>query len=216
VVIERSAEVTAGLEEENQKYVLGQATDDEVLRRAGVMRAKGLVAGVNSDADNVYITLSARSMNPEAFILTRAIDPMAKQKLLWAGANRVVSPIDIGARRMAQSILTPTVTDFLDLAMADDRQVLVQMEELSVGPKAALTGKALKDSGIRADLNLIVVAIKSPDGIMLFNPGPDDVIETGSTLIVIGPADKLDRLRDLLDSSLDRNQPAAAPQNRVS
>ncbi len=205
VIIERSQEVTTKMEEQGLKYILGQATDDEILQTAGIKTARGLVAGVNSDADNVYIVLSAREMRPDVFILARTADPTARRKMLRAGADRVVSPIEIGARRMAQSILQPNVTDFLDLAMADDRQVQVQMEELPVGPKSRLAGVLLRDSGIRADLNLIVVAIKKPDGRMRFNPGPDDLIEVGATLIAIGPTDKLNQLADLLDSTPNRD-----------
>ena len=201
VIVERSAAVTAKLEEEGHRYVLGQATDDEVLVRAGIERARGLVAGVNSDADNVYIVLSAREIRPDLFILARTTEPAAARKMIRAGANKVVSPVEIGARRMAQSILQPNVTDLLDLAMADDRQVAVQMEELMVGPRAELAGLPLKDSGIRAELDLIVVAIMEPDGQIMYNPGPDDTIEKGATLITIGPADKLGRLAELLDST---------------
>jgi len=219
VIVERSAAVTAKLEEKGRRYILGQATDDEILVRAGIERARGLVAGVNSDADNVYIVLSAREMRPDLFILARTAEPAAARKLLRAGANKVVSPVEIGARRMAQSILQPNVTDFLDLAMADDRQVAVQMEELIVGPRAQLAGLPLKNSGIRAELNLIVVAIMQADGQMKYNPGPDDTIEKGATLITIGPADKLGRLAELLDSTpgqtkLNHNQ-AAGPRTRV-
>ena len=163
------------------------------------------MAGVNSDADNVYIVLSAREMRPDMFILARTSDPAARRKMLRAGADRVISPIEIGARRMAQSILQPNVTDFLDLAMADDRHVQVQMEELPVGPNSTLAGLLLRDSGIRADLNLIVVAIKSAGGQMRFNPGPDDPIEVGATLIAIGPTDKLTQLATLLDSTPNRD-----------
>ncbi len=205
VIIERSTGVTTGMEEQGLKYILGQATDDDVLKTAGIKNAKGLVAGVNSDADNVYIVLSAREMRPDIFILARTTDPSARRKMLRAGADRVISPIEIGARRMAQSILQPNVTDFLDLAMADDRHVQVQMEELPVGPGSALAGRLIKDSGIRADLNLIIVAIKSSDGLMHFNPGPDDLIEIGATLIAIGPMDKLKQLAILLDSTPNRD-----------
>ena len=205
VIIERSTGVTSAMEEKGLKYILGQATDDEVLKTAGIGSARGLVAGVNSDADNVYIVLSARELRPDIFILARTTDPSARRKMLRAGADRVVSPIEIGARRMAQSILQPNVTDFLDLAMADDRHVQVQMEELPVGPRSALAGRLIKDSGIRADLNLIIVAIKSPDGLMHFNPGPNDIIEIGATLIAIGPMDKLKQLTTLLDSTPNRD-----------
>lgn len=205
VVVERSPGTTAKMEEKGRRYVLGQATDDDVLKKAGIAHARGLVAGVNSDSDNVYIVLSARELRPDIFILARTTDPSARRKMLRAGADRVISPIEIGARRMAQSILQPNVTNFLDLAMADDRHVQVQMEELPVGSRSRLAGIPLRDSGIRAELNLIVVAIKNPDGQMRFNPGPDDAIEVGATLIAIGPTDKLQQLAEQLDSTPNRD-----------
>ncbi|MBW2617423.1 MAG: potassium channel protein [Deltaproteobacteria bacterium] len=203
VIIERESELTAQLDEE-VKYVLGEATDDQTLLRAGLAQARGLVAAVNSDADNVYICLTVRELRPDINIIARAGESAAKAKLLRAGANQVIAPYDIGARQIAQTILRPTVSSFLDLTMSDDRQVQVQVEELKVGPKAELAGKTLKNSGIRAALNLIIVAVLSAEGEMHFNPGPDDVIEIGSILIAIGPADKLKRLGQLLDASAVR------------
>ncbi len=201
VVIEKDTELTAMMEEEGVRYIAGEATTDEVLLRAGIEKARCLVAAVNTDADNVYIVLTARGLNKTLFIMARAGEPAAERKLLRAGADKVIAPYDIGARRMAQSILRPTVTSLLDLTMADARDVAVQMEELRVGSGSQLAGVKLKDSNIRAELNLIVVAIEQTDGKMLFNPGPEDVIEVGATLIVIGPSDKLDRLGELLDSA---------------
>lgn len=200
VVVERSTELTTRMEDQGVHYVLGEATDDDTLERAGIERAAGLLAAVNTDADNVYIVLTARGFSRDIFIMARAGTKQAEKKLLRAGADKVIAPYEIGARRMAQSILRPTVTSLMDAAMADNRSIKVVMEELRVGSCAELVGKPLKDSGIRADLNLIVVAIHQSDGKMMFNPGPNDVINVGATLIVIGPTDKLARLGKLLDS----------------
>lgn len=200
VVVERQAETTAEMDEQGVIYINGEATSDEVLIRAGIERAKGLVAVVNTDADNVYITLTARGLNTNLYIMARAGQPQAERKLLRAGADKVIAPYDIGAKRMAQSILRPTVTSLIDVTMADARSVAVQMEELAVGPGSPLAGVALMDSKIRDDFNLIVVAIEQADGKMLFNPGPRDTIEVNATLIVIGPTDKLERLGHVLHS----------------
>ena len=148
---------------------MGSATEDESLIDAGIERAKGLVATVSSDADNVYIVLSARGMRPDLFIIARATEPGTERKLKRAGANKVVSPYFIGARRIAQTVIRPSVADFVDLTFHSSDMAL-RMEELKVGQGTKLAGISLKDSGIRQKLDLIIMAVKKADGQMLFNP----------------------------------------------
>ena len=195
VVIENKPELLTELEEAGYYFLAGDATREEVLLEAGIERAKGLVAVVHSDAANVYITLTARSLNPNLFIVARAEDMGAEQKLRRAGADRVESPYEMGGRKMAHTILRPTVTTFLELAMAEG--VEMSMEEVGVRSGSRLVGLALKDSGLRRDLDLIVVAIKRADGQMLFNPSPDAEIQADDTLIVLGMRKNLDALEEL-------------------
>ena len=148
----------------------GDATREEVLLEAGIERAKGLVAVVHSDAGNVYIVLTARSLNPRLYIVARGEEPGSDQKLLRAGADRVESPYEMGGRKMAHTILRPTVTTFMELAMHEG--VEWSMEEIAVGEASPLVGVPLMDTGIRQEHDLIVVAIKRADGNMLFNPTP--------------------------------------------
>jgi voltage-gated potassium channel len=195
VIIENDPLLLARLGESGYHYITGDATKEEVLQEAGIDRAKGLVAVVSSDAHNVFITLTARSLNPKIFIVARGVEPGAEQKLLRAGADRVESPYELGGRKMAQTILRPSVTTFIELAMKED--VDLWMEEITVAPASSLVGLALRDSGIRQQLNIIVVAIKRAGGEMLFNPSPETEINAGDTLIALGMRQNLESLEKM-------------------
>lgn len=191
LVIEKDENEIKELEELQYMRLQGDGADDEVLLSAGIEHAKGLVSVVASDADNLYITLTARGLNPGLFIMARSSGgPGVQTKLKRAGATKVISPYSIGARRMAHLIVRPTVTDFIDLTMRAGELDLM-MEELQVGPTSHLNGKNLVDSEIRKKYDVIVVAIKRQDGAMLFNPKPDSVIMAGDTLIVLGASDHI-------------------------
>jgi voltage-gated potassium channel len=193
VVIDKNVEYVPEFQERGILYLLGEATDEEILIKAGIEKAKGLVAVVSSDADNVYITLTARGLNPKLFILARAAEEASARKMIRAGADKVVSPYDIGARRMANTILRPTVIDFIELAI-HTRNLELQMEEIIIREGAKLQDVTLMESAIRKDYNLIVVAIKKKSGEMIFNPSPQDKLHLGDTLVVLGDRDNLTRL----------------------
>lgn len=195
VVVENQPELVLNLEELGYNILVGDATKEEVLLEAGIERAKGLIAVVSSDANNVFIVLTARSLNPNVFIVARAADPGSQQKLLRAGADRVESPYELGGRKMAQTILRPNVVTFIDLAMKED--VDLSMEEIPVAATSPLVGTALKDSGIRQKLNTIIVSIKRANGDMIFNPSPGTQIDAGDTLIALGMRQNLDSLEKL-------------------
>jgi voltage-gated potassium channel len=196
VVVENNPEQLARLEEAGYDAVAGDATREEVLLEAGLERARGLVAVVHSDASNVYIVLTARSLNPNLYIVARAEEAGAEQKLMRAGADKVESPYEMGGRKMAHTILRPTVTSFLELAMTEG--VDLSMEETGVEATSPLIGLPLKDSGLRRDLDLIVVAIKRADGEMLFNPTPETLIQAGDTLVLLGMRQNLEALEKLV------------------
>jgi voltage-gated potassium channel len=196
VVVDKESELSTRLEELGYYFIAGDATRDEVLLEAGIERAKGLVAVVSSDADNVYIVLTARSLNPQLFIVARGEEPGSEQKLLRAGANKVESPYHMGGQKMANIILHPTVVTFMELAMKEG--VEWSMEEIAVGQTSALLGVPLSDSGIRQKLDLILVAIKRADGEMLFNPSHDTTILAGDTLIALGLRKNLDALEEMV------------------
>jgi voltage-gated potassium channel len=189
VVIEGEAALADELCEQGYLVVVGDATQDEILERAGIHRARGLVAVVSSDVDNLYITLSAREMTrqtrPGFYILARATDQHAMQKISRAGANRVISPYYIGGMRIVQALLRPTAYDFIEVVTQSSGLDLM-VEELRVGERSALVDKALKDSGIRQKYDIIIIGIKKSSGDMIFNPGPSHIIESGDVLVVLG------------------------------
>jgi voltage-gated potassium channel len=192
VIVEHNPDLISRLEESGYYFVAGDATREEVLEEAGLDRAKGLVAVVKSDAANVYIVLTARSLNPGLFIVARGEEPGAAQKLLRAGADKVESPYEMGGRKMAHTILRPTVTTFMEMALHEG--VDWSMEEIRIEPGSELVGRAMKDSGIRQRFDLIIVGIKRADGEQLFNPTPETVVLAGDTLIALGMRKNLDAL----------------------
>ena len=194
VVIEKDEEEIRNIEAEGYFALPGEASDDEMLLTAGIKDALGLIAVVSTDADNVFITLTARGLNPGLFILTRSSGAAgADTKLMRAGASKVISPYYIGARRMAQLIVRPTVIDFIDLTMYAG-ELGLRMEEMRVSKKATFVNKKLMDSGIRQKYDIIVVAIKRDGEEMIFNPRPDSMILPEDILIVLGDHNQITAL----------------------
>ena len=196
VIIDRDAPLVENLRIPHGIPLVGDATEDAVLRRAGVERARVLVTVAASDAENLYITMSARLLNDKLHIVARAEDEEADKKLVRAGANRVVSPYYIGGQRVVQAVLRPNVMDFIELATRHDYLEL-QMEESTVQPGSVLAGKKLKDTQLRRDLGIIIVAIKRQDGTMAFNPDPEAALGAGDLLITLGHRDQLRKLEEL-------------------
>jgi len=192
IVVENDPKRCQRLADDGHLFIEGDATQDEILERAGIHQAKGLITAVTSDAANVFIILTARGINPELFIMARASEEGAEVKLVRAGANKVVSPYTIGANRMAQAILRPLVVDFIDIATGQ-KNISLQMEEIPVAPESRLVGKDLIQSGIRKELGLIIVGIKH-DGEMIFNPAANTIIEAGNTLIALGEYPEIQKL----------------------
>ena len=197
VVIDNDPEEKEAFEAEGIPYLVDDATSEEVLLEAGVERARGLVSVVASDADNLFITITARGLNPKLFILARADEEHTEKKLLRAGANKVVMPYLIGGHKMAQTIIKPAVTDFIDFAV-DNREMGLEMGELVVSEKSRLNGATLIDSGIRQEMDVIIVAIRTKEGEMRFNPSSQTRIEAGDTLISLGKSHDLEKLAGIL------------------
>jgi len=193
VVVEREPARVDRLNRDGTLFVDGDATLDETLIKAGIRNAKGLVTAVTSDTENVYITLTARGLNPDMFILARASEEASETKLKRAGATKVISPYVMGAARMAQAILRPSVLDFIEIATTGKNYEL-QLEESRVAADSALAGKNLMTSGIRKDLGIIIVGIKKDDGQMYFNPASDTTIDGGDVLIILGEPAAIENL----------------------
>ena len=198
VVIERNPDLVPIMDQDGIHYISGEATQEDNLRKAGIERAKGLIAVLGTDTENVFLVLTARQLAPELQIIARASQEDAKSKLKMAGANSVESPYEMGAVSMAQHIIRPTVTSFLDLAFEHKRKD-IQMEEIPVSESSELVNVMLKDSGIRQRFNLIIIAVKKPDGEMMFNPSFEAVIQPNDTVIAVGEVDNLEKLGHLLN-----------------
>lgn len=198
VVIEKDQDLIPVMVEDKIFYISGDAGDETNLIKAGIQHAKGLIAVLATDTDNVFLVLTARQLNPDLYIMANASRNESKPKLLAAGANRVELPYDMGAVSMAQRIIRPTVTNFLSLALAQRRKD-IQMEEIPVSPSSELVNVMLKDSGIRQRYNLIIIAVKKSDDSMLFNPSFEAVIESGDTVIAVGEEENLKKLEKILN-----------------
>ena len=185
VVIERSAERVQSVLLRGWLAVAADASRDEVLERVGIHRARGLIAAVGTDAENVYTVLTARVVRPDLFIVARVESDDAEPKLRRAGADRVISPYHIGATHMAQSALRPAVVDFVQLATSSGHLDL-SMEQVKIVERSDLVGQTIVEAGIRQRFGLIVVAIRRADGTMEFNPSPESVLRAGDEMVVLG------------------------------
>ncbi len=198
VVIETNPEQIPKLLAKKIPFIEGNAADDAVLVSAGVKRAKGLVTVSPSDADNIFITLSARVLNPNLFIVARSILVENEDKLIRAGADRVMSPYVMGGRRMSEAVLHPHVLDFLEATMGTDDMEL-QMQGIAVGESSKLAGKTLKESEIRKFTGATVLALKRPDGHLAGNPQPDTIINAGDLIIALGNPHQLGVLKRIAE-----------------
>ncbi len=185
VAIENEAAKVDVLQELSFLFVHGDATQDDVLEEAGIMKARGLVAVLDSDADNVFATLSAKTLNPKVFVVARAVEDETEPKLRKAGANRVVKPYETAGTKMAELLLRPNVIDFIDI-VARDKKVDLNIEECQVAETSSLVQKTLAGSAIRQELNIMVITINKSDGTFVYNPTSSTVLETGDRLIALG------------------------------
>ena len=186
-------------------HVCGDASDDDVLRHAGVDRAAALVAGVSTDPANLFITLSCRSLQPNLFVVARAREESSVNKLLRAGADRVVNPQEIGGARIAAFVARPRVTEFLDVVMHSSETELL-LEEISLAPDSDLLGASLGQAKVRDRTGALVLALHDPELGLVSVPAADIVMKAGQTLIAIGTPLHLKRLAEVAGSErlLDR------------
>jgi voltage-gated potassium channel len=202
VAIDRSEQSLLEVSEEmcggKLLYVHGDATQDHALLAAGVDRARGVVAALTHDKDNLYVTISARSLNGQARIVSKVVEDEAAAKILKAGASAIVSPTMIGARRLASELIRPEVTEFLD-QMLRDKDKNLRLEEVVVPAGSPFVGLMLKDTPIRRETRALVVAARSADRAFAYNPEPDYVIVEGTTLIVLGETASIVKLRELVN-----------------
>jgi voltage-gated potassium channel len=193
VVIERSPERLHVAMERGYLAVEADASNEDVLQRVGIRRARGFIAAVSTNAENVYAVLSARLLNPSLFIVGRAESEDSRTKLQRAGADRVISPYHLGGLQLAQTALRPAVVDFVQLATSSENMELA-LEQVHIAEGSALANRSLIDAGLRQRFGVVVVGIRRADGKMDFNPEPDTAMRPGDDLVVLG---RLENLKDL-------------------
>jgi voltage-gated potassium channel len=176
--------------------IVGDATLDSTLRAAGIEHAGSLVAALEGDAENLFVTLSGRSINPSLFIVARARQDESIPKLEHAGADRVVNPQELGAARMASFVVRPNVAEFVDVVM-HERSLEFRMQELDVPEHSPLAGQTLRDANLRQQTGVLVLALRRTDGTFTTNPDPDIVIEPHQVIIAVGTDLDLERLSKL-------------------
>ena len=193
VVIERDPERVRQAVERGWLALEADASREEVLARGGIHRARGLITAVGTDAENVFTVLTARVMRPDLFIIARVESDDAEHKLRRAGADRVISPYQIGATQMVQTALRPAVVDFFHLATSSERLDL-SMEQVHINDDSPLANQTIVEAGIRQKFGVIVVGIKRSGGTMEFNPAPDAIMRSGDELVVLGRTESVKAL----------------------
>jgi voltage-gated potassium channel len=193
VVVDSSAERIATVD---GPAVCGDATDEEVLRAAGIDRARVLITALNGDADNLYVTLTGRSMRPDLFIVSRIAAESASAKLIQAGADRVVNPQDLGGARMAALAVQPHVAEFLDVVMHDG-SLEFRLEQIDVPANSSLVGQTLRSARVHAHTGALVLALRHPTEEFRTNPPPEAEIGEGDVLVVVGNVEQIESLRSL-------------------
>jgi len=197
VVIENNLKGIEKLNKKKYLYLPLDATKEESLIAAQIDKAKTLVTVVKSDSDNVFITLTARGIRPDIFILARSSNEKDGVKIKRAGANKVISPYIIGGKRMAQVLLKPAVVDFIDTAIMEN-QFGLQIEEMKIKPKSKLIGKNLIESNLRNDFGVIIVSMRKENGHIIFNPKPTEIIEANDIIVILGEIKEMFRMNKML------------------
>ncbi|SJZ64205.1 potassium channel family protein [Garciella nitratireducens] len=197
VVIERNENVYKKLIEDGILAILGDATEEEILDRAQIKKAKGLISSLSKDADNIVAVLTARQMNTNMYIIARAIDKTAHSKLKKAGANCTISPNEIGGRRMAAQIINPSIISFLDVITRIE-DIELDLEGIVIQKNSSIIGKPLKEIRMSGTTGLIVLAIqKYKQEDILFNPSPDEILNYGDVLLILATDSQIKRIKKL-------------------
>jgi voltage-gated potassium channel len=191
VVIDRNPQ---RLEKIAHPHVLGDVSDDQTLQAAGIAHANALIAALDTDSDNVYVTLSGRALREDLVIIARARNESSKSKLIRAGANRAVNPQMIGGRRMAAFALQPEVAEFLDVVMHDEN-LEFRIEQVSIGPDSPLAGRSLREAALRDSTGVLLLAMRTGDGPFQADPPPETRLEPATVLIAVGTHEQIDALR---------------------
>jgi len=198
VIVEHDEEILEECLAEGYLALLGEASDDEILEEAGISRAGGLIAAVDSDADNVFVVLSARKLNPKLHIVARASSDESAAKLEIAGADRTLSPYAVGGRRLASLATQPLVVDFLDVVTRGEKGIEFRLEEFSVPEDSTIAERTIGELKIGERTGAIVLAFRTTEGNFDTTPSADDRLHAGDTLIVLGSRGQIQRLEQLM------------------
>ncbi len=190
VVIDQDPNLVEDCLKHEHPALLGEASDDEILEEAGIRRARGLVAAVDSDAENVFVVLSARELNPKLHIVARTSSDASAAKLQIAGADRTISPYSVGGRRLASLATQPVVVDFLDIVTRGEKGIEFRLEEFGVPKESPFANHTIGELKVGEKTGAIVLAIRTPEGTFDTTPSAQDVVRPGDTLIVLAPASR--------------------------
>ena len=197
VIIDNNEEKLEEIREDDKcLFIEDDATQEEVLIKAGIKKAKGLAARLPTDADNLYLVLTVRLINPSIFVLSKALDEEGERKILQIGANKVVSPYKLGGLKIAQGLIRPTLVDFMDLIIRR-KELALHIEEFIVKRDSQMHNRNLAECDLRRMANVIVVAMKKPGEDIVFNPSSDAIIETGDTLLVLGDKEAINKFESI-------------------
>lgn len=196
IVIERNPDVVQQLTENGVFSILGDVTDDGVLSSAGLEYAKGLLTVVDSDADNVYCTLTARSLKEDLFIVARSETDRGTANLLRSGANKVINPYDAGGHAMAQVLLKPSTVELIELT-TNGEGIGLKIDEIIIKENSSLIGKTIATSKIRDNYNVLIAAIKRSNGNIMLNPSPNELITKGDILFALGEPEQITKLETI-------------------
>lgn len=201
VVIEQDPDRCSEIDDGNTLIVTGDATSEDMLKEAGIERAKGLVCCLESDVENVYTVLTARGLNAQLHIVSRAIEKGSSEKLRRAGADKTISPNELGGMRMAYMMMKPHVVSFLDIVTRFDEEAL-DLEELLINEGSEIAGLQLKEARLPEKSGLIIIAMRKPKGKLRFNPGPQERLSEGGSVLVLGKPDQIEKVRTMAGASI--------------
>ncbi len=202
VIIERNTEQLEDLDAETMLYLNANAVDEDVLLQANIRDARGLVSVIDSDAENVFLTLVARELNPDLFIVARSVDPAATLRIRKAGANKVLNPYNLSGYRMAQMLINPKVNEFVDM-LREDSHLGMSIEEVLISLDSSMADRSIAEINFRKNYSILITGIIRRSGELLFNPAPDTLIEAGDSLIAIGKKQDIGELKHAAAKSVN-------------
>lgn len=194
VIIDHDEKLFHNLDGDKILHINANAVSEDVLIQANISQAKGLVSVINSDAENVFLTLMARELNPNLYIVARSVDPATSKRIKKAGANKVLNPYSLSGYRMAQMLIKPKVNEFVD-KLRHESYLGMSIEEILVPMASKFTDKTIAGTNFRKEYNILITGIVRANAELIFNPGPEEIIEAGDNLIAIGKQDDIEILK---------------------